>query len=230
MSKKEKISGYCGRHKGEDFLIVGAGSSIQDNRDSIDNFIAKRKPVIIGINNMTGFCLPTYHVWTNTKRLQEFGDNIFKESKLILSKKFPEKLKKKFARNGYVELDYVDEEGVPVDYREGRIFGTYRTAGCLSIMIAHLFGAKNIYIVGMDGYTLHGKKAVLSGEKSQHLYGKGFTDKAKGKLFDPEQSWEICLQKDVVVYKALRGLYRYGINFSIITPTKFKKFYNATIL
>ena len=107
------------------------------------------------------------------------------------------------------------------DYKDGIIYGHFRTAGVLALMIASIMKASNIIIVGMDGYTLYDKKELKKGNKSHHSYGKGYTDDA---------SWKDCLNKDAIVNQALHDLHDYGINFEIATPTKFSDFYNNTLL
>ena len=97
----------------------------------------------------------------------------------------------------------------------------FRTAGCLAIVIAHLFGASDIYVVGMDGYTLHGRDELESQSSNQHCYGKGHTD---------DSTWEQCVEKDRLVYENLNAIAAFGAKFKIITPTKFEDFCDDTIL
>ena len=86
----------------------------------------------------------------------------------------------------------------------------YRNAGCLAIKFADSF-ADTIYIAGMDGYTL-----CYKGD--QHCYGKGCTDSADHKY---EQS------KDGEIYHCLQEI---DIDFTIITPTVYERFYDKAIL
>ena len=122
----------------------------------------------------------------------------------------------------YTLINFTDmKEGAPIGYKKGKILGYFRTAGVLSIMIAHLMGCKDVSIVGMDGYSYYKKDELLSGEKSHHCYGTGFTDTA---------IWETCVKKDELINNALRSLNKYGIKFKILTPTKYKDFYDNSIL
>jgi hypothetical protein len=106
------------------------------------------------------------------------------------------------------------DTGYYYDYRNDFIQGYFRTAGLLAIYIAHLMKAKNIYVAGMDGYTLN-----YNG--NQHCYGTGYTD-------DADILTET--QKDYEVYSTLYKFQLLGIPFHIITPTVFKQFYNKEFL
>lgn len=220
-SKISNLSEMLGCESGKSALIIGAGGSIREHEESIRRFIRKAKPVTYGINNMTGFCVPDYHLWTNQQRYRDFGNCINAKSKMMFGYSMPPKLIKKHFKGNYIRIDYTKEKNTPVGYRKGTICGDFRTAGCLAIMIAHFFEASRIYIVGMDGFTLHGRKELEECAKNQHCYGKGYTDDA---------TWEECVRKDEMVYETLKALDEYGVKFEILTPTKFEKFYSSEIL
>lgn len=215
------IQNLINKEKGKDALIIGAGTSIKDNQDLINKFIRKTKPFTMGINNMTNFWIPDYHLWTNTQRFRTYGNNINNESKLLLGSNISLKvIKDVIGDSSYTLVNYTDKvKGVPIKYKGGKIYGYYRTAGCLAIMILHLMGVKDINIVGMDGYTLHKHKDIKSGKKSQHWYGNGLTDTA---------TWKTCVMKDELIEEVLHSLKDYGIKFQILTPTIYKDFYDST--
>lgn len=203
---------------GESALIIGAGATIKENQEQINNFIQSTKPFTIGINNMTEFWVPDYHLWTNTQRFRTYGKNIDPNSSLLLGSNIPLKvIKETIQSRSYILINYTDmDRGIPVGYKDGKIYGYYRTAGCLAIMILHLMGVSEINIVGMDGYSLHKLEDLESSRESQHCYGEGFTDTA---------SWETCVRKDREIENVLWRLENYGINFKILTPTKYEDFY-----
>ncbi len=222
----DMLQDRLGCEKGKTMLVVGAGGTLRENADAIKKFIQKENAVTIGINKMTEFCTPDYHLWTNKQRWNDFGDCISNSSTLLFGTGLSEKLIRKHYNGDYIRVDYSHslkqaEAENKVDYKDGRIYGNFRTAGCLAIMIAHLFKAENIYIVGMDGFTLHGRNDVEKGSQNQHCYGKGYTDDA---------TWEECVKKDEIVYDNLNALDEYGVKFKIITPTKFQKFHDPQIL
>ncbi len=219
----ETIKDLINTRVGESALIIGAGTSIKENEKEINDFIEETKSFTIGINNMTAFWVPDYHLWTNTQRFRTYGKNVSPKSKLLLGSNISLKvIRDVIGDRAYTLINYTDKvEGVPIKYKGGKIYGYYRTAGCLAIMILHLMGAKEINIVGMDGYSLHKHEDIKSGEKSQHWYGKGLTDTA---------TWETCVMKDGLIEGVLNNLRGYGINFKILTPTKYRGFYDSTRL
>jgi len=151
----------------------------------------------IGVNNITDFFLPNYHLWTNTKRFRMFGKNIHKRSDVLLGAGIHLKTVREVIGNrDYTVINFTDmKEGVPIGYKNGngKILGFYRTAGNLSIMIAHLMGAKQIDIVGMDGHTFHNYEDVKSGKKGHHCYTENYEPFPK----------EICIKKDKITNNVL---------------------------
>lgn len=218
----DTIKNLINTRKGRSALIIGAGATVKEKEEYIDNFIKEASPFTIGINNMTAFWTPTCHLWTNTQRFRTYGKNIHTDSKLMLGSNISLKVIREIIESRrYTLVNYTDKEGVPIDYKKGKIYGYYRTAGCLAIMVAHLMGAKEINVVGMDGYSLHKQEDIVSGKESQHCYGQGFTDTA---------DWKTCVRKDKLINNVLLNLKSYGIDFKIITPTKYGDFYDSTRL
>ena len=208
--------------KGNNVLIVGAGSTVKHNRDKIIKFIERNNVLTIGINYMTSILYPDFHLWTNKKRYRDLGSCINAEKSTILfGNDMPESLIKKHNKGKYITITYVDERGQDIDYKDGVIYGDFRTAGVLAIMLAYTNKAESINIVGMDGFTLYSRKELLKEKKSHHCYGRGYTDDA---------SWAKCKHKDNLVDNALHKLREYGVNFAILTPTKFKDFYHPEFI
>ena len=207
--------------KGKNIIVVGAGSTVREYQDKIESFIHNREAVTIGINKITDFIVPKYHIWTNRQRWGAFGSCISRKSELLFGSSIKKQAIHKYYKGKVNRLSYTDRDGLKVDYKNGKICGHFRTAGCLAVMVAHVMGAKNIFIVGMDGFTLHREKDVKSGKASHHCYGKGYTDDA---------GWEACVLKDKLVDQALHNMSDYGVSFKIITPTKFVDFYDPDLL
>jgi len=203
---------------GKTFLIIGAGATVKEYHKKLSKFIEADHPVTIGINNMTHLFVPDYHLWTNRQRWGVFGDCVKKKSKLLFGSSIKTDAIRKHHKGSFVRIDYIDRRNVKIRFDGEKIYGFFRTAGNLAIMLAHLMGAKEIYIVGMDGFTLHGRKELKKAKKSHHCYGKGYTDDA---------DWEECVRKDELVDKSLHLISEYGIKFKIITPTKFKDFFKS---
>jgi len=201
---------------------VGAGGSISFLSDAINKYINKNNCVSIGINNMASVVTPNYHLWTNKKRYKEYGSCVDTKSALLVGPKFSRKLVRLHYSGRYLTIQYKDGPKYETKLmKNGMIYGHFRTAGSLSIMLAHNMGASRISIVGMDGYTLHRKKDVVGNQKNQHCYGSGFTDGA---------TWSECIEKDNIVYNVLKEIKSAGVEFSILTPTVFDEFYDNSLL
>lgn len=196
-------------------IVIGSGRSISDYREQIRAFVVQNNCVTLGINNMTSLLTPKYHLWTNTKQFHTFHKCISKKSKLLLGEKLSNN------SLGYKHEIIKVVEGEKTSVVGDIIHGNFRTAGALGIMVAHVLGAKHIYIVGMDGFTLYREEDLRDGKSSQHCYGQGYTDDA---------DWERCIEKDRKVQENLQSIRNVGINFSIITPTKFKQFFDREML
>jgi len=214
---KKELSWYAGCEAGNDILIVGAGGTLRTHYEQIQKFIEKINPTIIGINKMTDFVLPHYHLWTNNQRLQDQKDCIIPESHVMLGQYIRESVRKDVT-DDYIELRYVSAPWLKHSFRGGCLCGHFRNAGVLAIAVANVLnsGNGNIYIVGMDGFATHSEQDLKDGNESHHCYGKGFTDDA---------TYEECIKKDALIYDGLQNLDKAGIYFKIITPTGYSKFY-----
>lgn len=210
--------------KASEMMIVGSGGSIRTYREEILTYIKQHNVKTIGVNFMTSLCKPDYHLWTNKQRYRDLGQCISRKSILLFGCGLPISLIRKHHRGDFYKIDYSNILSLAIDekigYKDGRIFGYFRTAGVLAIMIAHIMGSSNITVAGMDGFTLHKKRDLDKKRAAQHCYGKGFTDDA---------TWDECQQKDKAVDEELHSLHDYGIAFKIITPTVFKSFHEKEI-
>jgi len=205
--------------KGKKALIVCAGSSVRDEKKNIKKFLTREDPFVIGINNITEYFTPQYHLWTNTKRFRTFGHNTTKMSHLLLGAGIHLKtVREVIGSRDYTIINFTDmKPGVPLGYKNGKIFGFFRTAGNLAIMIAHLMGASEVNIVGMDGHTIHKYEDVKSGRKAHHCYDEDYKPYEK----------DVCIKKDYIVTGVLDSLRKYGIDLKILTPTVYKNFYGG---
>jgi len=223
MIKLEQIRGM---EKGKIMMVVGGGATIRSHQMPLQALIKDKWVVSIGINKLLPYIVPDYHLWTNTQRYRDMGDCLHPLSIMMFGSGLSRQIiRKHYKKDDYIIVDYTSDLKrslkEPVGYKNGKISGHFRTAGCLAVMICHLMEAGKIYICGMDGYTLYSKEALDSKEQNHHCYGKGYTDTA---------DWATCKQKDETVYNTLRELRDYGIQFKIITPTVFEEFYDPTVL
>jgi len=208
--------------KHDKIMIVGSGPSLNTWQDQILKFIKKEQCTLIGVNKMTSLCHPDYHLWTNKQRYRDLGGCINpKKSTMMFGHGIPKKLIRKHFKGDYISVVYSNDKRYSERPRlkEKHLRGGFRTAGVLAIAIAYLMEGKQIWVVGMDGYTLQPKSRLIRHKRSQHCYGSGFTDDA---------SWEKCLEKDRVVSQELDCLSKF-VAFEILTPTKFKKHYRSLL-
>lgn len=216
------IKNLVGKYEDEKFLILCAGASVRTYKREIQEFIENEKPITIGINNVVKLFTPDYHLWTNTKRFRDFGKNIKPESKLLLGKGIHIKTIREIIGNmSYFLINFTDmKEGVPLGYKDGKIYGFYRTAGNLAIMIAHLMGASEVNVVGVDGHTFYNYEEIKSGKQAHHCYDEKYVP------FD----YDLCVKKDQITNKVFKNLREYGINLKVLTPTVHNEFFNNEML
>jgi len=215
---------YINIIKDQSVLIIGSGRTIKDHYQSIKNYIAKNSPIIFGINRMTGFFTPHFHLWTNKQRYRDLGQCIKKKSQMMFGQGIPHSLIRKHHKGKYFVVYYKDSvkySNKLVITKEGVLKSFFRTAGSLAVALTKAMGAKTINMVGIDGFSLHSKKDLKKKRKSHHCYGKGFTDDA---------SYEKEVEKDKIVYNSYKVMSKYGIDFKILTPTKYKKFFDPSVL
>jgi len=213
------IKDIIGNHKGRSGLVICAGSSVRDYKDRIYDFMRRNNTVTIGINNVVDLYSPEYHLWTNTKRFRDYGDKIKYTTNLMIGQNISIKLVRevlKMARytKEYTLVNYTDQDGIPIGYKNGKIYGHYRTAGCLAIMILHMMGITDLNIVGMDGHTLHDYDKIKSGEINHHCYDEDYVPFPN----------DVCVAKDELIVKILTSLQDFGIRFNILTPTVYEQF------
>jgi len=215
------IENLIGVRKGETALVICAGATVKEYEKQIKHFIEETNPFTIGINNMTHLFVPDYHLWTNNRRFRTFGKNIKDKPILLLGSNISLKvIKDTIGSRDYIVLNRIDREGVPINYKNGTIYGYHRTAGCTAITVSHLLGAKEINVVGMDGHTRHKYEDVISGIEHHHCYNEDYIPYPK----------EICMKKDKIVNGVLKSLEKYGMNFKILTPTVYEDYYDSTRL
>jgi len=211
-------------HRNQPFLVVGSGSTLREDLIRIKRYIQDVNPVIIGINKMTHFIIPHYHLWTNKQRYHDLGSCIHPSSTVLCGIGLPEELILQHYTGEYVQVDYERRAhpDAPINCIGGRIYGFYRIAGCLAIMIAHLLSASSIHVVGFDGYTRFKPKDYEgTNHKNQHCYGDGHTD---------DYGWEESIQKDNEIYKCLCNIKKFGVGFQLITESIYLDVYDPTIL
>ncbi len=212
------MQNLVGKHRGEEFLVLCTGKTIDSCSSAITRFRIGLKKPTIGMNRVSERCLLDYHLFTNNARIKDCFDNKYMSpySNYLIGSHIKENNR---PDRDYTLIKYTDRNPMePMKYDSGTIQGYYRTSGCLAIMIAHLMGAKKIYVAGMDGFTHN-----FDGHVHFHDDDRSNMNNVKSKT----EWWE---RYDKPVKKVLNNLKAFGIDFEIITPTLFKEHYNADTL
>jgi len=243
--------------KNNHILVVGAGASLAEYWEEIEDFMTQNNVVTVGCNRINHILAPDYHFWLDKKVHKQFGNEMSKESVIVFGDHFDKKLRKKYCQEEskiikYTKLKWKDSYDDPNHkyYKDGDIkynkktkefHGVFRTAGSLAILWAYIKKASKISVVGMDGYTFYSKEelSTRSKEKRQHCYGKGYTDSYARNMsprsLEKDKKKEEAfhkrgVKKDKDIYRTLRAIRDYGVEFEIITPTVYKEFYNSKVL
>lgn len=186
-------------------VIVCAGSTVKEYSEKIRYFCSKNITTI-GVNNVYEYCSPDIHLWTNYKRYVAYAQNVPYE--MVVFGVFGISLFRKLDAGGMpynrTDIDEIIDDDID----------RWRTAGVRAIQYAHDKGFNEIYVVGMDGYTL-----LYDG--CQHCYGEGLTD---------NNDMKTEKEKDAIVYSQLRRMWSEGIKFEILTPTVFVEFCKEGVL
>lgn len=206
---------YINRHKDRDFLVLANGPNLKIYKDRIDDFIKNYNPTILGANYLGGVFIPHYHAFTNKRRFIDYISDVKESSKLLLSSTFKDDFIKNYTERDHEKLLHgfkKDDDGFKII--DGVIYSGYYTVSLLLIPVAHIMGAKRIFVVGMDGYRDLTKKTV-------HFYHEK----------DETDSIKIELEKERKSAQLLNDIQNYLISndleaFHIITPTSYNSYYN----
>jgi hypothetical protein len=205
------------KHIGEDIVIFCTGKSIRKEGERINR--SGLKGVRLGVNTASLEQHLDYHLFTNNDRVKKYCNSryVSEQSDLLIGSHVRASNRPK--NREYQTVSYTDREpDEPIGYSNGVIEGYYRTSGCLAVMIAHLMGARKIYVAGMDGFTHNFTGGV-------HFHSDDKTNKNDNKTY---KEWRAGY--DVPVMTVLNNLKTYGIDFKIITPTIFKNHYESGII
>jgi len=207
---------YINRHKDKDFLVLANGPNLKIYKDRINDFIKKYKPIILGANYLGGLFIPHYHTFTNKRRFIDYISDVDESSKLLLSFTFKDDFIKSYTERDHEKLLHgfkKDDDGFKII--DGVIYTGYYTVSLLLIPVAHIMGAKRIFVVGMDGYRDLAKNPV-------HFYPEK----------DETDSIKIELEKERRNAQLLNDIQNYLISndleaFHIITPTSYNSHYKG---
>lgn len=151
IEKNIHTATYAQRHAGRDFLILGNGPSLVENKSEIEEFIKQKDPIILGANNLDKMFVPHYHAFTNQRRYEQFHHTCSPESELLLGPNISVRGEQKYDR-----IVCYDSALTPLKIMRDVITSNCRSVSVLLGAVAIVMGAKSIYFAGLDGY-LDGK-------------------------------------------------------------------------
>ena len=144
---------YFDRHKGRDFLILGAGPSLVEYNEKIRAFVKENNLIVIGCNS-TGLAMPCdYYGFINRFRFTQFA-HLAREgdAKLLVNIYFQEKMVEKFHGKDYEYIVWKDtEDPRSTHISDDGVIHHHGGTATILILVAYIMGAQRVYIAGMDG-------------------------------------------------------------------------------
>ncbi|MFZ2025185.1 MAG: hypothetical protein WAV51_02815 [Microgenomates group bacterium] len=205
---------FTNKHKNKRFLIIANGPTIKKYKKTINKLIKKEKLVTIGCNYLEGLYKPNYHIFVSKKRFLRYSSTVDNRSILLIPSYFGKNLVNEnfIGKREYIEIALVDrsEHSLISDIVQNH---AYLNVGVAAILTAIQMGAKEILVVGMDGYKDKKTKEI------QYFYNEDGLkeDKEVSSKKYENFSVQLDLLSDYLVVK--------GIPLFIITPTSHIKFY-----
>jgi len=207
-----------GKHKGQKFLVIANGPSIEQYKDEIEHFIKEEEVVTIGVNYLQANYTPLYHMFVSRKRFFKHSQFVSERSILVVPSFFGRAIVNENYNGNciYFNLELAENENVlPVNGVSQKLLNLNVAAS--AILMAFQMGASEIYAVGIDGYIEQPNKSKI------YFYNEDDVpdDKDVASLRYEKFSKELD--------RINRFLQDKSIPFSNITPTSHKKYYRALI-
>jgi len=205
---------YINRHEGKDFLILGNGPNLKKYKESIDIFIEKYDPIVLGANFLTGLFIPDYHAFHSKRRFVDYIDTVDNKSRLLIGQNIPDEMISKYTKRKYETLCHKNVLDEKFDIIDGVIQTNCQTISILLLGVAIVMGANKLFAVGLDGYI--DAKSI----KEIHFYKEKDVPKDL-EIFINKHKWcEHFLNKinDYLIERHKEGIH-------ILSPTGYKKFY-----
>lgn len=202
------------RHKDKSFIIIANGPSIDKYRQPIKQLIKEKNLISIGCNDLKNNYETDYHLFVNRKKFLRGLSAIGKKSALILPGFFGKELLKGNYDGAVEYIEIISSNDLassPIDgLRQQQV---YLNVAVTAILTAFQMGAKEIMVVGMDGYENENREDAL------HFYN------ADGQPDDKTVASIRYKELALELERISNFLNENGVSFSIITPTSHKKYY-----
>ena len=209
---------YLGRHRGRDALILATGPTILSHREQVQAFIARSAPLVLGCNNLPEGYDVDYHVYVNRRRFEDHGRKVGAKCGLLVSPYFLEsQIEAVVGTRAHEFLMYRNvypgTEGKLV-LRDGVVDAEGATVCPLACGAALVMGAANLFVAGMDGYSI---------ASATHHY-KERDNKRRAELLDQERRTHGLLASIAALCEDSGGRLR------LITPTAYSAYYDGSVL
>ena len=194
--------------QGKHVLLCCTGPSITSYKNHIHSLAAQKDVIVWGVNNAHPFINLDIHIWGEWPRWRKFRKNIRAESiflfpplrrflKVIHEWSEPHKNRKVYLYK-YAETP-VSKGGLR--FEDGCMYGCFANTGCISIYLSYLLRARQISVVGMDGY--------MTGNTFAHYSQELIVKKEEHSANDKLTAQFLCRAREI------------NIPFKILTPTMF---------
>lgn len=209
----KKLS-FQNRHKNKKFLIICNGPSIKKYQAQINKLIQTNKYITIGCNYLENLFKPNYHLFLSRKRFLKYISTVNTKSILLTPSFFGKEMIMENYNGKYenIEIKLIKnlKDSPLKNIVQQHVF---LNVGISAILTAYQMGAKEIIIVGMDGYRDQKSKEI------PYFYDEN--GNPENKEISSQKYGNLVLQLDTVG----NFLMEKGIPFSIITPTSHSKYY-----
>lgn len=195
------------------FLIIGNGVSIVEEKEKIEKFIKEKKCVVIGTNFLNRLYKPDFHCFINKKRFLNYINSVDKTSKLLLPSFFGKQIVKENTQNQafYFDVELKNELDFNLFNDDLHYYKNLNVA-ISAIYSAYQMGAKEIFAVGIDGFG-------VNAEKIEYFYKADEVHQSKEELM---KAYEEFSESLMIVNNFLENK---SIPFSILTKTSHDKYY-----
>jgi 4-hydroxy 2-oxovalerate aldolase len=202
------------KHAGKNFLIIATGPTIKEYNDQILQFQKQHDCITIGVNNLQNCYTPDYHLFISKKRFQKYIGSVAQSSTVLLPSFMGKRLISEYYSHEPVFFDIVcpcSLENPPL--RDTIQYCLNLNVAISGILLAYMMGAKEIFIVGMDGYIDELNKKMVYFYNEDNM----IEDKSVARY-----RYDMLIQELDRVNNFLRLNSR---SFFILTPTSHKKYY-----
>jgi 4-hydroxy 2-oxovalerate aldolase len=207
---------YIDRHKGETFLILANGPTLEEYSAQIQQFIDKYHPVVLGANYLGDIVTPDYHAFCNKRRFVSYMETVSEKSKLLIGQYIPEEMIREYTQRDYESIFYLDTLNNDFEIREGVIQCNCRTVSVLLLGLAIVMGADKIFAAGLDGY-------LNTDASGNILFYNEHDEKQDAELIRDLHRWNYKFISQINNYFLEKG--KGGIH--ILTPTSYSEFYQG---